>query len=110
MLTTMLEVIMGLVVGLIIGAVAISRGPLVTKKYDPWRPVSSIEIRKKLKREGTLDAFVEGRIYCPICKKPVTFGNLWSIMEDDESQDFICRDPGCFRAYLRAVHEGMVTA
>ena len=107
---TMLEIIIGLVVGVLLGFTAIQKVPSVAEKRQPWYPVSSVEIRKKLKREGILGDFLEGLITCAICEEPVTFETLWSIMEDDQSQDFICRNPECFQKYLSVLHEEIAAA
>jgi hypothetical protein len=80
----------------------------MSKSSTDWRPASTQEIRQKLKREGILEDFLNGLFKCPICETTITFENLWSIMEEREERDFICRNPSCFKTYLMQIHESML--
>ena len=107
-LSEMFDVILIVVVGIIVGSVTTYRGYEFVKSRGNWTPASSDEIRRKLENEGSLQDFLDGKIVCPICKTVITFANLWSIMEDDESQDFICRNPECYGSYIGKLHEEML--
>ncbi len=103
----MIEILVGVGMGVLLGTITAQKR--MTRSGAGWRPASTQEVRRKLKKEGILEQFLDGQYKCPVCETTITFDNLWSIMEERGEKDFICREQSCFKTYLMRIHEFMIT-
>ena len=70
-------------------------------KKTEIKAVHSHDVEELLKKYDQYDAFVENRIACYVCGRPINEDNMASLRRSGEKLEFACEDASCHDAVLR---------
>ena len=67
------------------------------------KAVHSHDVERLLKKYDQYEAFVENRITCYVCGRPVNADNMASLRRSGDKLEFACEDASCYGAVLKGM-------
>ena len=72
-------------------------------KKTEIKAVHSHDVEELLRKYDQYDAFVENRILCYVCGKPINENNMASLRRSGEKLEFACEETSCYDEAIKGI-------
>lgn len=72
-------------------------------KKTEIKAVHTHDVAELLRKYNQYDAFVENRMTCYVCDKPINEDNMAGLRRSGEKIEFVCGEAACYNSVLKSI-------